>query len=496
MGTVDTFNSSSSIHINSNATGSQASTGCLIVGDIDNIGLAAVEAAELAAPTCPFVQLPRGDTIVSKAYFIQSLATCNATTTGRGQANAGWGETIAGYGKGVTIFFWDPAFDQTTCIGNSLGSGTTACMGGQLGQHFKDFSVSGGGNATATDFTVSHEVVDLNSYTQYDNMSFDGFGTDNANLLVGFNGGSNFIDNSIFNGFGTTLHAGNSSGTGSVYNLKGSSFQDYCSNTASNRVIEVEVGATWNSTQDFYANGSCATTNQHMIGNLGTINLHEDLFFPDGDTNTSQIVVNELTGAVANITDSIFRAGSAASVGFENASSGSIGYLKGNIFSVSSIGVYSVSTANTVDLGGNIGFKFSGNTNGIYSAPGHSVNGFCSGTATASSTLGLYGTGPNETTTTCSSTTLGTGISVAGSGLTLGSLAVIATHAGVSASSGVVTVLVNGSTTAITCTIGTATACYDNTHTVALNPGDRVSLQFTTQVSEVLAGVNAVVEWN
>ncbi len=120
------------------------------------------------------------------------------------------------------------------------------------------------------------------------------------------------------------------------------------------------------------------------------------------------------------------------------------------------------------------------------------VAGICTGTATSSSTLGLYGTGPNETTTTCTSTTLGSGIPMTYSG-TLGYLYANATHAGVNASSGVVTVLKNGATTTITCTIGTGTFCEDRTHQVSFVAGDLISLQFTTQATEVLAGVSATI---
>jgi hypothetical protein len=126
------------------------------------------------------------------------------------------------------------------------------------------------------------------------------------------------------------------------------------------------------------------------------------------------------------------------------------------------------------------------------SAGASTAQGACTGTATSSSTLGLYGTGPNETLTTCTSTTIGSGQVMNHAGSLFG-LNVTATHAGVNASSGVVTVMKNGATTAVTCTIGTGTSCQDNTHVVAFAYGDLVSLEFTTQAAEVLAGVKAVV---
>ncbi len=126
---------------------------------------------------------------------------------------------------------------------------------------------------------------------------------------------------------------------------------------------------------------------------------------------------------------------------------------------------------------------------------GDTFRAACTGTATSSVTLGLYGTGPNETVTTCTSAAVGTGLVMKNTG-TLINLLVTATHAGVSASSGVVTVLKNGATQTMTCTIGTGTSCNDGVHTVAYAPGDLISIQFTTQATEVLAGVNAQVVAN
>jgi len=58
-----------------------------------------------------------------------------------------------------------------------------------------------------------------------------------------------------------------------------------------------------------------------------------------------------------------------------------------------------------------------------------------------------------------------------------------------------VTVLKNGGATTITCTIGTATSCIDGTHTASFAQGDLISLQFTSQAADTLAGVKAQVIW-
>ena len=124
-------------------------------------------------------------------------------------------------------------------------------------------------------------------------------------------------------------------------------------------------------------------------------------------------------------------------------------------------------------------------------APALTLQGACTGTATASSTLGLFPLG-QFTATTCTSTTVNIGQVMNRTG-TLLNLQVTAGTGGVNASSGVFTVLKNGSATALTCTVGTGISCSDVTHTAAFAAGDIISIQFTTQAAETLAAVKASV---
>jgi len=150
-----------------------------------------------------------------------------------------------------------------------------------------------------------------------------------------------------------------------------------------------------------------------------------------------------------------------------------------------------------LDAGGNQ-FFLTGAANyvgaGTFMPDGHGLTGACTGVATASQTLGLYGTGPNVTDTTCTSTTIGAGVPMSGP-RTLANLVVTAGTGGKTSSSGVFTVLKNGSPTTITCTTGTATSCVDGVHAVSAVAGDLISIEFTTQASETLAGVQATVAW-
>lgn len=120
------------------------------------------------------------------------------------------------------------------------------------------------------------------------------------------------------------------------------------------------------------------------------------------------------------------------------------------------------------------------------------VSGTCTGTATASSTLFLYGAGGPSASTCTVATQLG-GVVIPRAG-TLRNLSCTASTGGVNASSGVVTVMKNGATTPLTGTFGTGTAAADTTHSAAVAAGNFVGIQFTSQAAETLAGVTCNVQ--
>lgn len=120
--------------------------------------------------------------------------------------------------------------------------------------------------------------------------------------------------------------------------------------------------------------------------------------------------------------------------------------------------------------------------------------GTCTGTATSSATLSLFGLGQTGATTCTSVPQQGVPLP---SGGTFRNLSVSCQVGGVNSSSGVFTVwAIGGVPTAITCTVGTGTSCQDNTHTAAMSawPAGSVAVVFTTQASETLAGCIASLE--
>ena len=213
----------------------------------------------------------------------------------------------------------------------------------------------------------------------------------------------------------------------------------------------------------------------NQVGAAGTLNLDGDsIILTSGTTGTTNVFTMAATSSATHIKNSLITATGANNRLYNTAAGNQIFNDGGNTILQGSV--------TSVLAGG-------------YVADGHGVKGACTGVATAASTLGLYGTGPTVTLTSCTSVVIGGGFVVSGSRV-LQTLAVTATAAGVSASSGVVTVLRNGASTTITCTIGTGTSCVDDTHSVSIVDGDLISIQFTTQAAETLAGVKAIVNWN
>lgn len=128
---------------------------------------------------------------------------------------------------------------------------------------------------------------------------------------------------------------------------------------------------------------------------------------------------------------------------------------------------------------------------GMWSDVKARLEGSCTGTATYSATLGLYGLG-QYAALTCTSTTVSLGPVMKHTG-TVRSMVIAAGTAGTDAStSGVFTLYKNGSSTTLTCTVGTGTSCSDSTHVQSFVAGDVLAIQFTTHTgSEALANITA-----
>ena len=272
---------------------------------------------------------------------------------------------------------------------------------------------------------------------------------------------------------------------GAGYNMQ--SFGTTIVNSGSVPAIEVKSGGTWSSLGDFVSS-TTSNVNALLLDSGGTAQSCGTRF---SAPSSAGYAIN-VSGSWLSDGDYVGLDGTASAGGMVVNSGGSVAtrntQFKGSTTAISQGGT-------VLDQGGNTvaGGAVQSNSSTVWTGP-QILNGACSGTATSSATLGLYGLG-EAAATTCTSTTVNLGVPLSRSG-TLYDLNITATHAGVNASSGVVTVLKNGSATTLTCTVGTGTACADTTHSVAYAVGDIISVQFTTQTSEVLAGVKAtVVAW-
>ena len=426
------------------------------------------------------------------------------------------GPTVTGKGQGTTILIPLPSLTANLLARCTGGASGAACAGGTPNMAAYNFGIRGMGQPGTGTAAVDLFELDPSSGGQActgstgTNLALSDWGL-NVSGSVGFfaNGGCGdpVYYNNISELFGATNCQVNAISGGFVGNA--------CFGFSTSALSILSGGGlrATDFTHDLLCCAETATVAQAIVGINGsaggTFNFNGDTIYQGPSSATgwpgfrtfggTGIVTVNLNGVTLGINSAdaqvlIFSASNSARVNL---------HVRGSQLSAAGAGNDDLNLdaqTSFFDDGGNTwtdGSTASAFTAGAaFIADGHSVKGTCTGTATASSTLGMYGTGPNETTTTCTSTTIGAGTAVPGGSRTLAHLFVTAGTGGVNASSGVVTVLRNGSTTTITCTLGTGTACNDFIHSVAVSDGDLISLQFTTQAAETLANVKAIVEWN
>jgi hypothetical protein len=463
-----------------------------IWGSDDTTALTNAWTAALAV--CQTLQFPSGAMLIQSAIF--GAGAGGPCTIAGGSRRNGLG--LVGY-EGVTVLIPTPNFNAATC---TLGGSGNACIFGIADAvMLKDLIIDGQGNSNPGAGFSGKAIADLSGSNSISVHHI---------YCMGWGGGNT---NPISTGYTMT------SLTGSYDTI----WSDGCGQTG------VTVGGSGQTPvwyMDIADNGSA---NLVVTGKLSCYGC----LFTDNGTNNNSCAVNIGTGGTLNSYGSIYGLGLTGTlcgvgVGYNAGSSGpgtfnsygdTFSFLVSGAFQQIFIGANASAVAHiqdmkmvssgasgtgvTVSNGGTLydhgGNTYAGGTalvsvaaGGKVFGPGHQVAGSCTGTVTASQTLGLYNTGPNVTLTTCTSTTIGSGISMPASG-NMTTLVVNASNAGVNASSGVVTVLKNGAGTTLTCTIGTTTACADTTHSVSYVAGDLISIQFTTQAADTLAGVKASV---
>lgn len=472
QGTITSINSSTSVQVSVAATGSTG--GVLVWGTDDTSALTATSTALAALPNCGTVSLPQGMMLVQSGQWQTASAGC--TTSGQGLSiQAASGNVVKGFGPASSVIVPTPNFNFASAVNAGLFGGVNFMV-------YDNWSIWGASLGTNGNNSLS--IVAMGTESVANNFEvISWLGSDANTTGVTVNGRANVIRVQGAGGTGCSISATayvinsvcNYSKTTSLNisagNILYSVNSSFGANNTASGAVAATITGTWYSVNDRIAFGSGATNN---IG----IEV-----FTGGIVYLDSAVVGTSAGAGTGI--GIYQPG--GKVFAKNTSIG--GYTSGSSVNLSS------SAAFIEQDGGN---TYSGATSSLVEVSGslfnpyRVVNGACTGTANSSSTLGLYGTGPNATVTTCTSATIGSGQAMDHAG-TLRFLQANATAGGVGASSGVVTVLKNGSPTSITCTLGTGTFCSDGTHTVSFAIGDLISLQFTTQGTETLAGVAASV---
>lgn len=471
---------------NASFSNTTASNGYLTWGNRKKAALAAAYVAATTGYSGGHMQMPAGYILVEDCPFTSTSTNPggvgNSVTTSKYASVEGWSNTGL-----ITVLIPTPDF------GFTLGGGGNYCFAGAQGVAHANYAVWAMGNQYSGTHNGTLFLEGTDATLQ--NLSVGGMGL-NVTGLVGFtfgSAGAHSIQNIIVDGVGASgstacsvastttvardVFCGDSIGTPIVFSGTGTYRFDnlaiqVSASSAAGACTQVTAAGTVNLNRYTCAILKSGGT-QGLVMTAGNLYLDDFNIVNNGNTANTAISLSSGTPSVHMRRSTGMRGGATAEALFAGAS-----------------------TVQFFDEGSNIytAGPFFGGSAGTF-IPLKSVTGACTGVGTAASTLGLFGTGPNVTLTTCTSTTVGSGIVMDHTGQ-LQILQVTATAAGTNASSGVVTVLKNGAGTTITCTVGTSTSCIDGTHSVSFVAGDLISINFTTQAADTLAGVKAIVQVN
>lgn len=496
--TVASFISGTHITLSGIPANAVVSNGCIILGHLDDTGAAALDTLMQAAATCPKLFLAAANYFFSSPHFFTNPAACAAI--GPGQATQGTttlpaGFEIEGRGVGPTTLWMNSNFPNgDACTHKPPPATTGGCWVIPLMGKWSGFRLDGGGQHTAPNLNnlalITMAVGTLENFT-CTNMGWKGTNSIGINMALL-----------------SQLYQVNNAGCGAIgLQAEGqlsSGFRVFIENSAT-RALNMPGNTSGTDTFTCYfcefALPSSGSANTQVILNGGGILklIGSQVYSGNNTSSNTGITGYKCTGATGvlysdMVVYSFANGGAANDDGslWNSVSGCQIKIRDSQITAQSAGGLYfDVAGAIYNDLGGNIYTGAFFNTNGTYIADSHSLTGTCTGVATASSTLGLYGTGPNATTTTCTSATIGSGVVMTQAR----TLAPLKCNSSATTVSVACTVLVNGVASALTCTMTAATACNDGTHQVAVSPRDLISLRIVTGVAETGANIEAFVMW-
>lgn len=519
-----TFASASSFTMSANALATCTASGTVLctfaIGTQDDA--TAINAAVSAAWStsnpgkCLAVQLPSGAAFIGSGIanlsITQLSSACGGSAGNVAQSGIDTTQTgpeFYGQGPGNSTLIPLPNFNFASCTG---GDGT-GCNFATPNLELHDVGINGLGNAVGGSHSV--RLIELLGSTGGGACTGStGFNITVANWAetsggtVGFSAGKSacgdpFYWNIVSEMAGSTNCEFNSAGLNSNFQAVtcfGATAQALTLVCAANGVVNSSMGQY----VDMISNGPLVTQ-----GNACIWNSQQEFFSNNVQGLNASVYFNNSASATIAYFDKAqftsFAAGTATNMFNVTASASATIHVRNSLFyqannnsrllSINSFTHFIDDGGNNYSPTGNLP-NFASTITGADVEFIGSLKGICTGVGTAASTLALRVTGTSTTgtgiPTTCTSTTLDAGIPSQGA-RTIYGLNVTATAAGTNASSGVVTVLKNGVAQAVTCTIGTGTSCNDFTHSFTTVDGDLVSIQFTTQAADTLAGVKAVV---
>jgi hypothetical protein len=480
--TIQTVNSATSVTLANACTASGSGNIYAYWGHSDGATLHALDGGNNCSVLYPF---QGAQILIDQAFFI-TPPTCGPGNT-LGQRDWWTGATS------VTLY-WAPNFNYSTCTGNGgTFTGSHVCAGSGLYQMYNT-QIQGTGLTAASNSNCANASGDTifalnkNNGSQYE---FDVSGVcpgESGNGVVL----NTYDENWVEGGVQSTMTKA------CVY----ASVSTLTTNLDCNNDLITGGIGTWVTNNAIATDIAAIPLINNQVDAGSTLQSHGSTFIGATSGVYAVLTLGNHYSDGDHIVCSVSGAG-CVGIGSSNPTTGVMHAHDTSWKTVSTTSAMVIQNGGTfVDEGGNTISGGGGSTivGCATSASGNScsISGLqilsagCQGTATSSTTLGLYPYGELSTPNcTGTATTLGKVMTRTG---TAQGLNVFNTHAGVSASSGVVTVLKNGSATTVTCTIGTSTSgCRDYTHTFSYAVGDVISFQFTTQGSEVLAGVSATL---
>ncbi len=190
LGTVLTVPSATQITISTTTTAPQAAAGCIVIGQLQDTGMANITTAVNASTaTCPSVGWSAGIYLISTIPgFLKSNPTsCTNNGLVQGQEFGGLGGyNVFGTGSNSTIVVVVPSLLPSACTN---GSGN-ACFVVPLGAQWSNFRITGSGNAMSGRADAKIGVQVVGGYNSLRNMVFDQWGTGDTGFVgVSWGGG-------------------------------------------------------------------------------------------------------------------------------------------------------------------------------------------------------------------------------------------------------------------------------------------------------------------